>query len=38
MRFLVDESYDVALSTALVAAGNDVMDARKARPGTEAAK
>jgi hypothetical protein len=35
MRFLVDESCDVALSRALVAAGNDVMDVRKARPGAD---
>jgi hypothetical protein len=35
MRFLVDESCDVALSGALAAAGNDVMDVRKARPGAD---
>jgi len=35
MRFLVDESCDVALGKALVEAGNDVLEIRLIRPGAE---
>jgi len=33
MRFLVDESCDVALSRALLDAGNDVLEIREEKPG-----
>lgn len=33
MRFLVDESCDVALARALLEAGNDVVEIRIIRPG-----
>lgn len=35
MRFLVDESCDVALANALMMAGNDAMEVRKAKPGAD---
>ena len=35
MRFLADESCDVALSKALVEAGNDVLEVRVIRPGAD---
>ena len=35
MRFLVDESCDVALGKALVEAGNDVREIRVIRPGAD---
>ena len=33
MRFLVDESCDVAMGLALLEAGNDVLEIRVIRPG-----
>ena len=35
MRFLVDESCDVALSRALLDAGNDVLEIREEKPGAD---
>ena len=35
MRFLVDESCDVALARALLEAGNDVVEIRVIRPGAD---
>jgi predicted nuclease of predicted toxin-antitoxin system len=35
MRFLVDESCDVAMSTALLKAGNDVMEVRAIKSGAD---
>jgi predicted nuclease of predicted toxin-antitoxin system len=35
MRFLVDESCDVALGRALLDAGNDVKEVREASPGAD---
>jgi predicted nuclease of predicted toxin-antitoxin system len=35
MRFLVDESCDVALAQALLEAGNDVVEIRVIRPGVD---
>jgi hypothetical protein len=35
MRFLVDESCDVALSQALLEGGHNVLEVRNARPGAE---
>jgi hypothetical protein len=35
MRFLVDESCDVALARALLEAGNDVLELRVIRPGVD---
>jgi len=35
MRFLVDESCDVALGRALLEAGNDVLEVREVKPGAD---
>jgi predicted nuclease of predicted toxin-antitoxin system len=35
MRFLVDESCDVAMGLALLEAGNDVLEIRAIRPGAD---
>ena len=35
MRFLVDESCDVALGRALLEAGNDVLEVREVEPGAD---
>jgi predicted nuclease of predicted toxin-antitoxin system len=35
MRFLIDESCDVALGRALLEAGNDVLEVREVKPGAD---